>query len=561
MIGESPFPFAAPDSVATALMRDLDWSALPLGERASLPSSFRIALMTILAAPEAMYLVWGPERRLFFNDAYIPLLGNKLDGAMGERFEKVWWDVWDDVRQSVEATFAGGSHRFVDRPLKMDRDGELRETFWTFSFSPFRDETGSVVALLCVTTEQTTRIRENEGRDTREAAMAIDLASVEEQLRQSQKLEAIGQLTGGVAHDFNNLLTVIRGSVDLLRRDKISADRRVHYLEAIGDAADRAAALTAQLLAFARKQALKPEIFDVGGSIALTADIVRTLAGSRIQVEFSAPKQEVFALADRGQLDTAIINMAINARDAMDGEGKIVIAVGPVSGMPEIRTHEAVAGDFVAITITDFGTGIAPDQVSRIFEPFYTTKAVGEGTGLGLSQVFGFAKQSGGDIRVESVEGKGSTFILYLPRVYQDVAIAGPEELETRFAGEGLCVLVVEDNRNVGEFATEALRALGYNSILAHDAEEALGKLGQDCGRYHVVFSDIVMPGMNGLELGERIRRDYPNVPVVLTSGYSHVLAQNGQHGFELLHKPYSVEQLSRVLGKAIAWHRRRIAG
>ena len=270
MTGTTTLPTAAPDSPAHRLLRDHDWSTSPLGQPEHWPAAFRIGLTMILQAPDAMYLAWGPERLLFFNDAYLPLLGNKLDGAMGGRFEQVWSDVWSDVRHAIDATFAGGAERFEDLPLAMDRDGEMRDTFWTFSFSPFHDERGEVVALLCMTNEQTKRICTEAAHEARAVEMTAeitqgrtDLAQAEDQLRQSQKLEAIGQLTGGVAHDFNNLLTVIRDSVDLLRRDDLTADRRTRYIDAIGDTADPAAKLTGQLLAFARQQALKPETFDV----------------------------------------------------------------------------------------------------------------------------------------------------------------------------------------------------------------------------------------------------------------------------------------------------------
>jgi CheY-like chemotaxis protein len=228
--------------------------------------------------------------------------------------------------------------------------------------------------------------------------------------------------------------------------------------------------------------------------------------------------------------------------------------VGSVSGIPSIRAHEPVVGSFVAVTVTDTGTGIVADALRRVFEPFFTTKAVGSGTGLGLSQVIGFAKQSGGDIRVESEVGAGTTFTLYLPRAATLSAGTKDEEHELDVGGDGVCVLVVEDNGPVGRFATDALRELGYDSVLAVDANQALEILERSPTRFHIVFSDVVMPGMDGLELAARIRSAYPGIPVVLTSGYSHVLAQNGTHGFELLHKPYSIEQLSRVLRRAVGW-------
>jgi len=386
----------------------------------------------------------------------------------------------------------------------------------------------------------------------KEQAEALKLA--EDALRQAQKMEAIGQLTGGVAHDFNNLLTVIRGSVDLLRRPNLTAERRDRYIAAIGDTADRAAKLTGQLLAFARRQALMPELFDVGPSILDVATMVRTLAGGRIELELKSPKEPLLVKADRSQFDTAIVNLAINARDAMNSEGVLTIALGAVSGLPARRAHKAVAGDFVAVAVTDQGTGIAQENLNRIFEPFFTTKGAGHGTGLGLSQIIGFAKQSGGDIRVESEFGKGSTFTLYLPRMLTDTGTQDEPLAEENIDGSGICVLIVEDNADVGDFATSALQDLGYASVLARDAEKALAELEKDAEKFNVLFTDVVMPGVSGVELAERVRRHYPDLPVILTSGYSHVLAEHGAHGFELLHKPYSLEQLSRVLHKAIRW-------
>ncbi|WP_375381088.1 PAS domain S-box protein [uncultured Sphingomonas sp.] len=383
----------------------------------------------------------------------------------------------------------------------------------------------------------------------REARSA--LRNAEDQLRQSQKVEAIGQLTGGVAHDFNNLLTVIRGSVDLLRRPDVSEERRLRYIDAIADTADRATKLTGQLLAFARRQSLKPEVFDTGDSVRQISDMVRTLTGSRIKVAVRLAEEPCYIDADRSQFDTAVVNMAVNARDAMSGEGELTITVGATSLMPAIRTHPAVKGDFVTISLTDTGSGIPAERIDQIFEPFFTTKGIGEGTGLGLSQVFGFAKQSGGDIFVESREGHGSTFTLYLPQVAGKVddatAVAADDALSI---GEGACVLVVEDNVDVGMFATQALSELGYNTVLAMDGPKALVELASCSDRFDVVFSDVMMPGMSGIELGHEIGRLYPSVPVILTSGYSEVLAQTGTHGFELLHKPYSIDELSRALRK-----------
>ena len=376
-------------------------------------------------------------------------------------------------------------------------------------------------------------------------------------MKHGQRLEALGQLTGGVAHDFNNLLTVIRASVDLLRRPDLPEPRRLRYIEAISDTVTRAAKLTGQLLAFARRQALKPELFDVGHSVQTLGEMVGTLIGSHVKIVIRVPDRPCFINADASQFETAIINMAVNARDAMDGRGRLVITVRTAAKLPGAAApaQDSPGQDhlgYVAVSVADTGVGIAPDQFGRIFEPFYTTKKIGQGTGLGLSQVFGFARQSGGEVIVASEVGKGSTFTLYLPRVSGD---AEPQrttaEDKSPIDGRGMTVLVVEDNAEVGKFATDALAELGYTTRLVGNATHALEELSVDADRFDVVFTDVVMPGMTGIELAQEIRRRHADLPVVLASGYSHLLSQSGTHGFELLQKPYSIEQLSRVLHSA----------
>ena len=388
------------------------------------------------------------------------------------------------------------------------------------------------------------------GRDvTVEREKAERLRTTEEQLRQSQKMEAVGQLTGGVAHDFNNLLTVIRSAIDLLKKQDLPEERRQRYIAAIFDTTERASKLTAQLLAFSRRQALKPEVFDVVASVGTVRDMVRTLTGSRIRIEIGVPNKACLVDADSSQFDTALVNLAVNARDAMDGEGRLTITVRTTSRIPPLRAHPASTGDFVAVSIADAGTGIDPANLDRIFEPFFTTKGVGQGTGLGLSQVFGFVKQSGGEVAVESEVGVGTTFTLYLPRAKGELPEAPrPSEERAGIEGKGTRVLVVEDNPDVGSFTTQTLGELGYAPMMVSDAMQALDLLRTQAAAFDVVFSDVVMPGMNGIELGQEVRRLYPELPVVLSSGYSHVLAEKGDHGFPLLHKPYSIEQLSQAL-------------
>jgi len=377
---------------------------------------------------------------------------------------------------------------------------------------------------------------------------ALDLATAEDALRQAQKMEAIGQLTGGVAHDFNNLLTVIKSSCDLLKRPNLSEERRDRYINAISTTIDRAAKLTGQLLAFARRQALTPVVFSASANVRALHEMLGTLLGSRIQVELDLPEHPCLVHADPGQFDTALVNMAVNARDAMDGAGRLTIAIETVAAIPASPSQPGLALPAVMVAISDTGSGIAREHLEQIFEPFFTTKSVGQGTGLGLSQVFGFIKQSGGEIRVTSEVGCGTTFRLYLPLVTGEEDPLVTRESPALADGHGLAVLVVEDNPEVGTFAVDSLRDLGYRPVLAPNAERALALLAAQPGYFDVVFSDVVMPGQSGLELAIEIRRLYRSLPVLLTSGYSHVLATNGAQGFELIHKPYSVEELSRRL-------------
>ena len=419
-----------------------------------------------------------------------------------------------------------------------------------------RDEaTPLLCGVLTDLSEQKQHLREVSDANARLEAESLERERVEEVLRQSQKMEAIGQLTGGVAHDFNNLLTIIRSSTELLQRPNLAEERRKRYIDAISDTVDRASKLTGQLLAFARRQALKPEVFDVGTRLRIVTDMLTTIVGSRIQIERHATRDACFIEADVSQFEIALVNLAVNARDAMNGEGLLDLSVRsvPASLVPALLVPATPGDDasYVAVTMSDTGTGIPEDRIARIFEPFFTTKAMGKGTGLGLSQVFGFAKQSGGHVTVDSKVGRGTTFTLYLPRAEATAATASETCDATEGGdGEGRRVLVVEDNVDVGTFSTQLLQDLGYETTWAAGAEEALTILVDRAREFDAVFSDVVMPGMNGLDLGREIRRLYPRLPVILTSGYSDVLADDTRHGFELLQKPYAIENLSQILRK-----------
>lgn len=434
---------------------------------------------------------------------------------------------------------AGREGRFESEAWRVRKDGSR---FWTHVvIDPIRDETDRLIGYAKVTRDITEKRRAEE-----------EVQRARDELHHAQKIEAIGRLTGGVAHDFNNLLTVIRSSAELLRRPTIADEKRTRYLNAIVETAERAAMLTRQLLAFARRQPLDPEYFDVRDRIAGMGQLIGSTVGASVKVSRNVAAQPCVVHADPGQFEAAVLNIVVNAKQAMPQGGELHLSVEQVDGVPLERPHRALIGSYVAVSLRDTGEGIAPDLLDRIFEPFFTTKTVDKGTGLGLSQVYGFVKQSGGDVTVASKPGEGTTFTLYLPRAERDVVQKAPATVQT-FDGLELPrrkILVVEDNDTVGGFVTNLLTEMGQEPAWAVDAVGALRALEDSQGGFDMVFTDVVMPGMNGVELAKRIRAQWPSIRVVLTSGYSHVLAEQGSHGFELVQKPYSVDVLVATLSK-----------
>jgi PAS domain S-box-containing protein len=462
-------------------------------------------------------------------------IGEALEDVVG----KPYWDTpWftgtpglpEAVRAAISAV-AGGETVRHEMHLNLPLGGWR---WFDFQMRPVRDEQGRVVAIVPEAVELTERRK------------------AEEAFRQAQKMEAIGQLTGGVAHDFNNFLTVIRSSADLLRRRDLPADRARRYVDAISDTADRAAKLTGQLLTFARRHALNLRVFDAADQLELVADMLKTVLGSRALFELDIAERPLPVEADANQFETALVNLVANARDAMNGRGLLTIRIARSTG-PPIDAGGSAANQFVTVSVSDTGCGIPSDQIDRIFEPFFTTKDVGRGTGLGLSQVYGFAQQSGGMVRVGSEVGVGTTITLQLPLSSKPIQRHQGNSLPSGVSRERWSILVVEDNAEVGEFSTQLLDDLGYQTILARNAEEALKLLDEDPERFDIVLSDVVMPGLDGVSLGKEIRRRLPSLPFVLNSGYSDILADGDGHGFDLLQKPYSVEELSKVLRRAMA--------
>jgi two-component system, NtrC family, sensor kinase len=399
-----------------------------------------------------------------------------------------------------------------------------------------------ILFIIAIALRRTRRLYDEAAR--REAA--------EGALRQAQRLEAIGHLTGGVAHDFNNLLMIVSGSAERLRRD-LTSEKHRRLIDMIMNATSRGESLTRQLLAFSRRQMLTPAVIDLSKRLPALKDMLNRSLRDDIATEVVVPDETSAVKVDPSELELAMLNLAVNARDAMPKGGALSITVEPVV-LEGKATEEGLTGEFVAIRVADTGSGIAPDILPHVFEPYFTTKEVGKGTGLGLSQVYGFAKQSGGTATIASTVGRGTVITLYLPRT-QDLPSPSIARLEPEAAPQRAgTVLVVEDSPEVAEVATAYFQQLGYTVKQVASASEALEFIGEDAN-IDFVFSDILMPGgMNGVELGQAIRRRYPTMPVLLTTGYSESARDAVQQGFVVLQKPFDLAALEQALREARKW-------
>jgi signal transduction histidine kinase/ActR/RegA family two-component response regulator len=384
----------------------------------------------------------------------------------------------------------------------------------------------------------------------------------EAQIRQMQKTEAIGQLTGGIAHDFNNMLAIVIGSLDIARRRLTGAEHEMvrTCIDNALEGAQRAAALTARLLAFSRQQALEPQPLDANKLVGGMSELLRRTLGETIQVETVLAGGLWRAFADPAQLENAIVNLAVNARDAMPAGGRLTIETANTD-LDEryARNHaEVTAGQYVLVSVSDTGTGMGPDVIERAFDPFYTTKGIGRGTGLGLSQVFGFVKQSGGHVKIYSEIGQGTTVKLYLPRQVGEPALAGGASKSDGRLPPGrpdITILVVEDEENVRHMSVDALRELGYTVVQAASGNQAMEQLVLQ-PRIDLLFTDIVMPDMTGRQLAEKAAAARAGLKILYTTGYTrNAVVHNGilDHGVAFLPKPFTLDQLARKVDDVLA--------
>ena len=684
-----------------------DWAPSPLGHPPLWPRALRSAVSLLCDSPVPMWLAWGPSLGMIYNEAYARVLGGKHPRALGAPLNEVWAEIWPEVGPLVATTLSGQALYRQDLPLLVNRNGEDEQTWFSFSYSPLRDDDGMVAGLICTVWETTEKVlaqqqlaeseararalleasrrkevelleserrfqalfesmdegfciiefldgphgpmsdyvhiaanpaytanagipnvvgqkvremvpqeaagwveiyrrvlitgepvrfeREleatgrylelaafrldpperrqvavlfqdvtqrhraelalrdlNETLERRVAAEVAERTRTEEALRQSQKMEAVGQLTGGIAHDFNNMLAVVLGSLELLDRRFVAGDARAkRYVDAAKTGAKRAAQLTQRLLAFSRQQPLKPEPLDLNKLVGGMSVLLRHSLGGAVLLETVLAGGLWRTHADPNQLENVILNLAVNGRDAMPEGGRLTVETANCH-LDEryVAEHTGLAtGQYVMVAVTDTGTGMPPEVVAKAFDPFFTTKEVGRGTGLGLSQVYGFVKQTGGHVKIYSEMGQGTTVKVYLPRLVG----AHVEETEVEPAhdvplGDSQeVVLVVEDEPAVRQFTIDALTELGYRVLEADGAAAAL-KLLAAHPEIALLFTDVVMPEVNGRKLADEARRRRPGLKVLFTTGYTrNAVVHNGvlDPGVQLIGKPFTIEELA----------------
>ncbi|NVZ38194.1 response regulator [Pseudomonas sp. 21615526] len=538
-------------------IRAFDWSTTDLGPMSAWPSSLTSAVQMMLASPMPMVMLWGHAGYMIYNDSYSVFAGGRHPYLLGAPVELGWPEVADFNRNVVDTCLAGGTLSYRNLPLELLRDGRPEEVWMDLYYSPVADDDqrpAGVLAIVVETTEHmiSERLRQEltHNLEQRVAAEVQARSAAEEQLRQSQKLEAIGGLTGGVAHDFNNLLQVVAGNLHLLARhepDNPQVQRRVSAAIA---AVERGAKLTSQLLAFARRQPLSPAVYNPLRIYEGLGELLQRALGETIHIDVQLPQDPWCINVDRNQLENALLNLAINARDAMKGEGVIrITGENIILNPPDCAGKSINPGEYVRLAVADSGAGMSPTILARAFEPFFTTKPNGHGTGLGLSMVFGFVRQSGGHVEVESVEGSGTVVQMYFPRnLGEPENHDAPVEL-TQPTGGHETILVVEDNEGVRAAAVELLEQSGYTVLTAEDGDRAMLML-QAGLQPDLIFTDVVMPGrVKSTDLAKWAREQVPAIAVLFTSGHTRdILSSNHLLGTDihLLSKPYGPDELAQ---------------
>ena len=500
----------------------------------------------------ALYMLDREGRVSSWNAGAERIKGYTRDEIVGHHFSRFYTE---EERQAGVPTKgleqAAVEGRWETEGWRVRKDGSR---FWAHVvIDAIRNDVGELVGFAKITRDVTER-----------KAAEHELEAAREALFQSQKMDAVGQLTGGVAHDFNNLLTVIIGGLDSIARSKPGDTARIRRaLDMARHAADRAAGLTSRLLAFSRKQPLQPTPTQLNTLVHNMADLLYRTLGEQIELESVLSPRLWTIEVDQNQLESAVLNLAVNARDAMPAGGKLTIETQNTyldSSYAEIDA-EVRPGQYVVVCVSDTGSGMSKATLSRVFEPFFTTKELGRGTGLGLSMVYGFVKQSGGHVTIYSEEGHGTTVKLYFPRHYaEDESLGGDDAVENIYpmASDDEVVLVVEDNPDVRTYSVSILEELGYRVLQAPDAEAAMTLLHSD-QRIDLLFSDVVLPGRTGRMLADEAATVRPRLKVLFTTGYSrNAIVHHGRldPGVRLLQKPFTFDQLAtrvrEVLDEAV---------
>ena len=483
-------------------------------------------------------VLWTVDRNLRFTSALgagFTRLKIKPDALLGT-------SLLDYFETSDQTFLPIAAHRRAVAGEPMTFHVEWKSGSYACHVEPLRDSDGQVSGAICMSLDIT------------------DRKQLEEQLRQAQKMEAVGRLAGGIAHDFNNLLMVIQGYSDLLVERLPGADPLRRNAEQIQMASQRASSLTRQLLAFSRKQMLAPKILNVQGVVAEMEKILRRLIGEDIQLETSSSADLGLVRADRSQIEQVILNLAVNARDAMPHGGRLTIETANVELDSSYSHPPAVLspGRYVMLAVTDNGCGMDAETQAHVFEPFFTTKEKGKGTGLGLATVYGVVKQSGGYVWVYSEPGRGTSFKIYLPRIEETAVPAGRDgKSETQIPQRGSeTILLVEDEKGVRELAREYLASSGYRVIEAEDGHTALELATMHVGQIHLLLTDVVMPGISGRELAERVSQIRPGIKIIYMSGYTdQAVVHHGilQNDAVLLQKPFTLMTLAGKLRELLA--------
>jgi PAS domain S-box-containing protein len=628
-----------------------DWASTPVGAPLEWQRSLKTATDIMLSSRQPMFIAWGADLTFLYNDAYADILGDKHPDALGKPMHQVWWDIWDEIKPLIDRALSGEATWSENLPLTMTRRGSPEDTWWTFSYSPVRDDEERIGGMFCSCIETTTQVlaaRQHATERGRLFELSRDLIGIattdgrlksinpawsrvlgrpaddlltrpfadiihpddlqttaevvtalargeavdqfhvrllkadgepldfawsavpdagseagtfytvgrditeelrrEEMLRHSQKMDAMGQLTGGVAHDFNNLLMPIIGSLDMLQRKGVGDQRSQRMIDGALQSAERAKTLVQRLLGFARRQPLQRKPIDLVALVLGMESLLASTLGPRIRIVFDLEPDLPAAIADANQLEMALLNLAVNGRDAMPDGGVLTIHAA-LEHLGQHHGPELKPGRYLRLCVHDTGVGMDEATRRRATEPFFSTKGVGRGTGLGLSMVHGLAAQLGGALTLESARGEGTTVKIWLP-----LADSGPAAPEIRTDPElgphSGTVLLVDDEQLVRASTAEMLADLGYRVVEAENAEEALRKLDEEI-QVEMLVTDHLMPGMTGTQLIAAAQRRHPRLPAMIISGYAE--AEGISPDIKRLTKPFRQAELAEAVSALAA--------